>query len=77
MGEELLVALHELTPCFLVQRTFGEWHNQQAFDNLENMGKRPRGGIPILLERVHANLTRRNSHVGVEYLSEKVACELG
>lgn len=49
MATELIIIFHEFSASFLVQTAFGEWHNQQAFDNAEDVLKRPAAGIPVLL----------------------------
>lgn len=68
----LFVVFNEESTCFLVQRTFWEWHNKQTADHVEDVGKSPVLRIPVLLQRVDADFAVRR-HVRVENFSEEVA----
>lgn len=69
---KLLIALHELSACLLVQGTLWKGHYQQALYNLEDMGKGPACLAPVLFESVHTNLARLGSHIRVEDLCQEV-----
>eukprot|EP00968_Pinguiococcus_pyrenoidosus_P016842 scaffold1638_cov258-Pinguiococcus_pyrenoidosus.AAC.66 len=61
---ELVVRIHEQLPGLVVQRAFREWHDQEAADDLEDVPDRRRG-LPVPLERVHADVPVR-AHVRME-----------
>lgn len=65
-GTVRVVVLQEELPCFLVEGTFGIGINEEAFDCHENVTDAIRR-LPVLLQRVHTNLSRRRD-VRVENL---------
>lgn len=72
MFEVLLVAVHEELAGFLVECAFGEGDDEQALDRLEDVVDGPGSGVPVLLERVDANLALFGD-VGMEDLGDEVA----
>ena len=56
----------------LVERALREWNDEQAADDFKYCRESPGLRVPVLLERVHADLAVR-SNVRVKNLSEKVA----
>jgi hypothetical protein len=39
ISEEILIVLHKLLACLVIQTTFWEWYNQQTLNDLENVGQ--------------------------------------
>mmetsp|Transcript_5554 Transcript_5554/g.9512 ORF Transcript_5554/g.9512 Transcript_5554/m.9512 type:complete len:224 (-) Transcript_5554:61-732(-) len=73
LRKELLVAFHEEAAGLLVEGALGEGDDEEALDGLEDVGERPLGGVPVLLERVHADVPGGLGDVGVEDLGQEVA----
>ena len=67
------VVFHDEFAGVLVEGAFGEGDDEQAFDDLEDVVERPRSGVPILLQRVHANLAFFGD-VGMENLRYEKSC---
>lgn len=72
MFEVLLVAVHEEFAGLLVECAFGEGDDEQALHGLQDVVDRPGSGVPVLLERVDANLALFGD-VGMEDLGDEVA----
>ena len=70
--EVLVIVVHEHLASLLVERTFGEGHDEQALDDLQDVGDRPLLGVPVLLESVHTDLALFG-YVGVEYFGDEIA----
>ena len=61
-----IIVLQQQLPGFFIQRRLRIRVDEQTFDRHEDMSD-PITRLPVLLERVHANLARRG-HVRVEDL---------
>ena len=72
MFEVLLIAVHEEFASLLVECTFREGHDQQALHRLQDVVDRPGSRVPVLLQRVNANLALFGD-VGMEDLRDEVA----
>ena len=72
MGIELLIVLHELSACFLVERTLREGHDKEALDNLEDVGKGPPSLAPVLFKGVDTYLPSLGGYVRMENLGQEV-----
>lgn len=57
MAAEFIIVFHELSPGFLIETALGEGHNQETFDDAEDVLERPAGWVPVLLQGVHTDLT--------------------
>jgi len=68
--EVLLVVLHDELAGLLVERTLGEGHDQQALNHLQDVVEGPGGRVPVLLQRVHADLALLG-YVGMEDLRDE------
>jgi hypothetical protein len=69
---EIFVALHELATGFFVETALWEGYDQQAFDDLEDVGQGPITRVPVLLQGVHTDLTTGYCNVRMENLSQEV-----
>ena len=76
MLEVLLVVLHDEFAGLLVERAFGEGDDEEALDDLEDVVERPGRGVPVLLERVDADLAFFGD-VGMEDLRYEEAWRVG
>lgn len=56
----------------LVEGTFGEWYDEEAFYDLENVDKRPIGRVPVFFESIDTDLAFLGD-VRMEYFSHKIA----
>lgn len=72
MFEVLLVILHDEFTCGLVEGALGEGDDEEALDDLEDVVERPGSRIPVLLQRVHADLALLG-YVGMEDLCDEEA----
>ena len=70
--EEFSIVLHEFPARFFIQTALWEWHNQQAFNDLEYVGKTPIGRVPVLFESVHADFSWRRRNIRMEDLRQEV-----
>lgn len=70
--EVLLVVFHKHFSSLLVQGTFGEGYNEEAFDDFKDVEEGPVGGVPVFLEGIDANLSLL-ADVWVEYFGDEVA----
>ena len=68
----VLVIFKQLLSSLLVERRLGVRVDEQALDRDEDVADAVRR-LPVLLERVHANLTGRR-HVRMENLADKPTC---
>lgn len=71
-AEVLVVVLHEELAGLFVERTFGERVDEETVDDAEDVSDAPIHWIPVLLERVHADVSFVRD-VRVEDLGEEVA----
>lgn len=76
MLEVLFVVLHDELAGLLVERALGEGHYEETLDDLKDVVERPSGGVPILLERVDADLAFFGD-VGMEDLRYEEAWSRG
>ena len=72
MLEVLLVVLHDEFAGLLVEGALGEGDDEEALDHLEDVVERPGRRVPVLLERVHADLALLG-YVGMEDLGDEEA----
>ena len=67
----LVVVLHKVLACLLVERRLGEGIDQQAAHHLQHVADAERG-LPVLFKRVNADLASLRD-VGMVDAREKVA----
>ena len=72
MLEVLFVVLEEHLASVFVQCAFCEGHDEQTFDDLEDVVEGPGCWVPVLLEGVHADLPFFGD-VGMEDFGDEVA----
>ena len=71
MLTEGVVVVHELATGLLIQAGFGEWDNQKAFYDLEDVLEGPLGRVPVSLQSVHADFTGILSNVRMENFGQE------
>ena len=69
---ERIIVIHKLATSLFVQTRFRERHYQKTLDDLEDVAEGPLGGVPVALQRVHADFARVHRHVRVENLRQEV-----
>jgi hypothetical protein len=72
ISEEVIIAFHELTTSLFIQTALWEGHNQQAFDDFEDVRKGPITGVPIFLQGVHTDLSWWHCNIGMENFGKEV-----
>lgn len=73
VSEEIIITLHKLTTCFFIETALWERHDQQTFDDFEDMWQRPIRWVPILLQSVHTDLAWWDCHIWMEYLCQEIS----
>ena len=72
ISEEILIVLHELLACLVIQTAFWKRYNQQTLNDLEYIRQRPACWVPILFQGVYTDFSRRSCNIRMENLSEEV-----
>jgi hypothetical protein len=66
-----IVVFHELTTGLFVETRLWKGNNKQALDDFENVLQRPLRWVPVPLEGIYADVSRRRGHVRMENFGEK------
>jgi hypothetical protein len=68
IAAELVIVLHELPACLLIQTALREGHNKKTLNDTKDMLEGPTTGVPVPLQSVYAYFTRRGCNIRVENL---------
>jgi len=63
MCKIIIVRLHKLAACLVIQATLWEWYDKQAADYFKYVPQRPLARVPVFFKRIYAYVTAWLRHV--------------